>query len=302
MFLTLSVSAGSSAALLALYRGLRALRRARLIEDTAGSSVRSAAQGYAELHGRAEMMPGDAVVSPLTGMRCAWYRYRVDRLGLGSLGLHARPPWISVHAGRSDALFALRDATGLCVVDPDGATVMATERDVWYGNSAFPEVGPKAGPSGWLGAAFNRFRYTEERISHGSRLYAIGQYGTVRDANDRQEIARDVAYLLCQWKRDQPGLLHRFDRNRDGRIGPAEWEQARAAARRVVLEHRTDQPADAIVHLLHDPADRRLPYILSTLSPRCLVTQLRRRGRVWLGMFFLLGSATAWLSSSGLGG
>lgn len=49
------------------YLGFRQLHRARLIEDTPTSRIRSAAQGYAELEGRAVAL-GDPLYAPLSGV------------------------------------------------------------------------------------------------------------------------------------------------------------------------------------------------------------------------------------------
>ena len=73
-------------------------RRARALEDTPASRIRSASQGYVEFSGHARALPGEPVVSPLTGRRCVWWQYRVEQrrtVGLGivdevtdDLGLH----------------------------------------------------------------------------------------------------------------------------------------------------------------------------------------------------------------------
>src|SRR3569832_531284 len=54
------------------------LRRARLIEDTPTSRIRSAAQAYVELEGEAVMMEGVPIIAPRTLLPCAWFRYRVE--------------------------------------------------------------------------------------------------------------------------------------------------------------------------------------------------------------------------------
>ena len=44
--------------------------------------------------------------------------YRVEEREQRSRGGHG---WRSVDSGVSDAIFGVRDATGTCIVDPDGA-------------------------------------------------------------------------------------------------------------------------------------------------------------------------------------
>ena len=51
---------------------------ARVIEDTPTSRVRSAAQGYVELEGRARPLAGTLNLAPMTQRDCVWWRYRVQ--------------------------------------------------------------------------------------------------------------------------------------------------------------------------------------------------------------------------------
>ena len=63
---------------LAFYFAFRNLARARLIEDTPTSRVRSAHQGYVELEGEAAAMQGEPILSPLTQTACCWFRYKIE--------------------------------------------------------------------------------------------------------------------------------------------------------------------------------------------------------------------------------
>ncbi|PVV25981.1 MAG: hypothetical protein B6D79_07685, partial [gamma proteobacterium symbiont of Ctena orbiculata] len=101
--------------LIALYFTFRNLHRARLIEDTPTSLIRSAPQGYVELVGEAAMMAGEPVLAPLSGMPCCWWRYKIEKKG--------DKGWRGVRSGKSDSLFLLKDATGECILDPEGANI-----------------------------------------------------------------------------------------------------------------------------------------------------------------------------------
>ena len=70
-FALLAVAAVSFFAWLANYR------RYRQIHDLPTSRVASAAQGYVELYGHAQMLPGEPVVSRLSRRRCCWYSYEI---------------------------------------------------------------------------------------------------------------------------------------------------------------------------------------------------------------------------------
>src|SRR3569832_2181805 len=201
------------------------LRRARLIEDTPTSRIRSAAQGYVELEGEAVMMEGVPIIAPLTLLPCAWFRYRVEERVENNRG-DAR--WRTLRRGTSDGIFVLRDDTGDCVVDPDGATVTPSARDVWYGDTPTP---PPMHRNKTVWRHGGRYRYREERIHAGDYLYAIGEFRSTGGAEGPAH-ADALRALLAEWKRNRSALLARFDDNRDGAIDVDEWERARRVAGR----------------------------------------------------------------------
>ncbi len=66
-------------AILSLLAWLAVLRRLRAFTDTPTSLVASAAQGYVELQGRGRPLDGLPVCSPINGLPCLWYRFKVER-------------------------------------------------------------------------------------------------------------------------------------------------------------------------------------------------------------------------------
>ena len=54
-------------------------KRARLIEDTPTSRIRSAAQGHVELEGIARLLPGEPILAPLSRRVCAWWKYSIEK-------------------------------------------------------------------------------------------------------------------------------------------------------------------------------------------------------------------------------
>jgi hypothetical protein len=223
-------------------------RRAWRLADTPIARIRSAPQGYVELYGRARVLPGPPILAPLSGLPCAWYRYRVEERSSGGR-------WWRVDAGDSDHLFALEEGAVHCVIDPEGADFIKTRRDVWYGNSS----GARTHALWGIGAAY---RYTEQRILPGEELHVIGQFRTVGGLREVPDTQREVAELLERWKRD-PQRMALFDRNRNGRIDPDEWEAARRAAHQQVRREQRQRAADPDVHLLADPGDPHRPYIIA---------------------------------------
>jgi hypothetical protein len=286
-------------ALLSLYFVFRNLFRARLIEDTPTSRIRSAHQGYVELIGEAAMMRGEPIIAPLSGTPCCWWRYRVEHKD--------DKGWHTTGSGRSDSLFLLRDETGECVIDPDGAQVSPSEKDVWYGPNPMPDAGPDRG----AGAAFGHaglfgahvtvnnpfggdYRYTEETIIEGDPLYAIGFFKSVGEIEHQAMREEMIKERLRQWKADHASLLKQFDRNRDNQIDLDEWESVRDAARQSVLREQMLETQTAL-HTLSDTGSNRRPLLISTREEFEIV----RRFRLWAGIsligFFVFGASVVWM-------
>jgi len=250
-----------------LWFARHALARARLLEDTPTSLIRSAAQGYCELVGHAEAMPGAAIRAPLSGAPCVWWHYSV-----AEKAQHGKNnQWRVIEQDVSDALFALDDPTGRCVVDPDGATVIPTCRHVWFGDGPRPLLSHEHGARWAFG---HRYRYLERRIDVGSELLAIGTFETHGDPYTGADAQREVALKLAEWKRDPGRLKARFDADGDGQVDMQEWEAARAAARAEVGAQLAERALTPGVNLMRAPQDSR-PYLLSVVLQETLVRRQR---------------------------
>ncbi len=284
---------------IAFYYIWRSLHRARIIEDTPTARIRSAPQGYVELEGVGQLLEGPPIVGPLTGIHCLWYSYKIEHREThhDSRG-HSSSNWSTLQSGISDGLFLLDDGTASCIIDPDGAEVVADDNDVWYGHDSFPRSGPPAKKS-WIRFGSGDYRYTEERLMPGS-VYALGWFNTVRNAPG--DVNTEVAALLRDWKGDQPGLLARFDHNRDGQIDVSEWDGVREAALQEVIKLRSHRPhAPASNVLVRSPSDRQ-PFLLSAVPQRVLAWRYRRRSLLALlaaciGIAFTLWFVTARFTS-----
>ncbi|MEJ2454037.1 MAG: GIDE domain-containing protein [Candidatus Thiodiazotropha sp.] len=292
------LTALSALALLALYFAFRNLHRARLIEDTPTSRIRSAHQGYVELIGEAALMRGEPIIAPLSGMPCCWWRYKIERKN--------DKGWRLTNSGQSESLFLLRDETGECVIDPDGARITPSGRSIWYGPNARPSAGPDrgtlAGSSGATLFALNAsihtdfggdYRYTEETIISGDPLYAIGLFKSVGEIDRRAMQEELIKERLRQWKADHSSLLKRFDRNRDGQIDLDEWDLARRSARTEVMREQMREQQQTI-HTLSDTGSQRRPLLISTREEFDIVRRFRLFSIVSLVGFFLLGAGVVW--------
>jgi hypothetical protein len=290
--------------LIALYASFRNLHRARLIEDTPTSRIRSAPQGYVELIGEAAMMSGEPVLAPLSGAPCCWWRYKIERQG--------DKGWRTIRSERSENLFLLRDATGECIIDPEGAKISPSEKSIWYGPNQTPTAGPDRG-TGTLYRKIERFgvrvsvnntfggdyRYTEETIVPGDPLYAIGLFSSIGEI-DRKALRDDmIKGRLRQWKADHATLLERFDKNRDGQIDLDEWESVRRRAEREVLREQMQQDQQPL-HTLSNTGTSRRPLLISTKAEFELVRHYQLLTLAAMIAFFITGSAAAWFITSHL--
>jgi hypothetical protein len=246
------------------------LRHLRTIEDMPTARVRSAAQGYVELEGAVDFPRTPALSSPLRGIACVWWSYRVEDLApvagaepapwdllvdlwsalMNLLGV--RGMGRVIEAGRSHEPFLMRDGTGACVVDPDRAEIIGAETKVWMAGTR---------------------RCEESLIRVGQPLYALGLFRTSHDHAAVWE-RRETGELVSTWQLSRIKLGERFDANRDGRIDPSEWQAVWQAATAEVRERRARLNPTPELHVLCDPGDRR-PFLLSVLGQR------RLAGRSW---------------------
>jgi len=217
--------------------------RKRLIADTPTSRIGSAAQGYVELHGRALLDDDNLIRSPVSGISCVWYRYRVYLR-------QENNKWQKVGHGVSDSIFQITDGSGQCFIDPNHAEVIGAERRV---------------------TIEGQYRRVEELL-YGHSVYALGEFSTLGGAGSQLNLKEDMALLLAEWKRDRAALHERFDLDGNGEIDQQEWELARRTAVREVEKQHRDIRAQNGTHIMRAPRDGRL-FILSNHSPHRLRNQ-----------------------------
>ncbi len=223
------------------------LKRYRTIADTPTSRIASAPQGYIELVGRGRQPPGDTLSSPVNGLPCLWYRYRVER--------RSNDRWEYVESGMSHDTFGLDDGSGSVLVDPEGAEILTSHKQV---------------------STSGGYRKTEWTLIEGDPLYVIGDHVTLGGPNAVLDKKADLSTLLAEWKADKTALLARFDTDRDGEISLDEWERARQAASDEVDRAHLDIRLKDGIHLVRKPAHGR-PFLIANRE----VTALVRHFRLW---------------------
>ncbi|MCG6868251.1 MAG: E3 ubiquitin ligase family protein [Gammaproteobacteria bacterium] len=285
--------------LVALYIGFHYLRRARYIEDIPTSRIRSAHQGYVEIVGMGEALDGQPILAPLSRRQCLWYRFTVQERPVSASGRERSVGWRSLHSGQSDGIFAIRDGTGECIVDPEGADVTTTHTRRWTGNSPWPEFTPEESDSlldRFLGGLFSMgmetYRYTESLLLPGETVYALGTFRT-QGTGYQTDVKEEISATLRAWKRD-PQRMRSFDADGDGRVDIQEWERARSAARQQVMIERVRRREVLVTHVMKNPKDSGLPYLLSAESEFGLVRRYRAWGGLGTTTFLVVFVLAAW--------
>lgn len=252
-------AAAAVLAVFALFRFFMRLRRDRLVADTPAVRIRSAAQGYVKVSGRAVPAGPAPTAAPLSSRPCVWWAYEIAQEQRDSKG---NAHWHTVESAASVELFALVDDDGSrCLVGPVSAEITPTTRKVWYGSEG-----------GW--------RYTERLLGVGERLCVMGE---LRSHSELGDVNVATAAKLHEWKQDQRSLLARFDVNHDGKLDAAEWEAARLVAARE-SQTQTLQSTISRVSVISEPGNGE-PFLIAPLS----ASQLEKRERLFAGLYFLLG-------------
>jgi hypothetical protein len=252
-------AAAAVLAVFALFSFFMRLRRDRLVADTPAVRIRSAAQGYVKVTGRAVPAGPAPTAAPLSSRPCVWWAYEIAQEQRDSKG---NAHWHTVESAASVELFALVDDDGSrCLVGPVSAEITPSTRKVWYGSEG-----------GW--------RYTERLLGVGERLCVMGE---LRSHSELGDVNVATAAKLHEWKQDQRSLLARFDVNHDGKLDAAEWEAARLVAARE-SQTQTLQSTISRVSVISEPVNGE-PFLIAPLS----ASQLEKRERLFAGLYFLLG-------------
>lgn len=246
-------------ALLSLVAWLAVLKKYRAISDTPTSKIASAAQGYVELIGRGDyFVASSPLISRLTHKPCLWYRFSVEHKDHDG-------DWHTVESGSSDDSFQLRDDTGACNIDPEGAEIITQHKETW--TSGF-------------------HRYTEWMLLKNDAIYVLGGFRTEGGSTAEFNPHEEENQLLAAWKKDMPTLHQRFDLDGDGALNETEWMLARRAAKREVRQKAQEVRSQADVNVLGKPRDGQL-FVISNLTPE----KLARRYLYWiwgnLALFFI---------------
>ena len=301
--IVISLIALSIICALSLYSIFRFFHRSRIIDDTPTSKIRSAHQGFVELEGVGLMMKGTPIISPINKQPCLWYSFKIEQkvtetINVSNKNIHHDNKWETIDSAVSDNLFLLNDGSGICVIDPDGATITPSYSKTWYGPKQHHMTDVvSASASTVLNSLMsnNNYRYSEKRIDVGADLYVLGLFKTVGGRNEKLDKAAEVRDLLASWKQKPAVLLARFDENGDGEIDMQEWQAVMQSAQQEISESLKERLVQAEIHTLSKPLDSRRPYILSVENQDTISNKYRWYSRAGIFTFFASGIGFFWI-------
>ncbi len=266
-----------------LYQTWRLLDNIAWIRAAATARARSASQGYVELSGQAQSIPGPPIIAPLSRRDCLWYEFVTSGFARDVFSLIPR------EHGCSDSIFHLEDRSGRCIIDPDGAQVFAEHRETWFGDTQRPEMRSFGWKLEWMGWLHRRMQYREQRIEAGDRLYVLGEFESLHEDN-HNTLTSETSVILAAWKTD-PMRMRQIDTNGDGHIDADEWEAAREEAlNRAALKLHAEGELQPL-HILRKPKNPRQPFIIAAFTEDEL---LRRLGwRVVFHALLFIGAVAA---------
>jgi len=228
------------AAAFAVWAAFRCKAIHRYITDIPRSKISSAAQGFVEVQGKCEFYGSREIQGFMSGPPCVWHRYFIFR-----------PRPVPLQVGASENSFVIRDDSGVCVVDPKGATVLSSSRRTWTNQGTF---------------------FSSNYIRYGAQIYVIGELRadgcSVSSYNENAEIGS----LLGQWKKDRPWLLEEFDVDRNGELDADEWDSAVSRARQISRELFDQKSVERIENVVRKPRNG-MPMLIADRHPEKLAAQ-----------------------------
>ncbi len=249
------------------------LKRARLIEDTPTSKIRSAAQGFVEIMGTVSHDKNQMLTAPLSGKVCVWYTYKIQRYKRSGKNSH----WSTVEEKTSKHHFIIEDDTGPCTIDPKDAEVLTGHSRTWYGHTKNPSHINKINKTNILLRPIGgkRYRYIEKLIYAHDTIYALGNFQTNGGGRCVPNNHQMTGNVIREWKQNYDQILHRFDHDKNGEIDLLEWESVRTAASKEAEKRRQQLSQTPTTHTLGNSTNKQHPFILSTFSQKTLTKKYR---------------------------
>lgn len=243
-----------AAAALSVWAWVASRKSYRQIADIPIAKLSSAPQGMVGLTGLGESLPDYPVRSPLTGLPCLWFEYKVEQG-------HGKTRHV-VQEGRSELPFALRDGTQQAIVLPENAKIISRHHQRWTRGDEI---------------------CTESVLLDNEAIFVLGEYVHDWVEGNQHSYQKQAGALLQEWKNDQAALNSRFDSDKNGVIDMQEWEMARKQAQHDVLTGQ-HVPQTLSQQCLRKPRFGG-PFIISNYSAKQLSSRYRRWSWLHIGIF-----------------
>lgn len=222
----------------------------RSLDDVPRSKIRSAPQGYVELHGTARPFT-NILTAPYSGKKCMYFFYRIQTAGRKTKVIHEDTAYTP---------FILEDETGTCLVDPEEADSVYPQLELHL------DIKVKELPAE-LRDKVPWFRRTvhiiENLIEPGDRIVVTGQFKTYGKNTAALNLKEETKKVMYQLFRDKQSLLKKWDRDRDGKLDKAELKKLHAHAWKDALEHYQQKNQHYALHKITRPLNSRDKLLIS---------------------------------------
>lgn len=252
----------------------------RFIQDTATSRIASAAQGYVELKGLAELLPESNIISPFSQRRCIWYQCKIEVKKTTGKRSH----WVEESKQISEEIFLLQDDSGACIVIPEGAEVIPSDQRVWYGDGLQDSHLSRKNSGLRSSIGIGNYRFSEKLIFVADTLYVLGDFESVRRNPDAQSIQQQVKELIRYWKMYPVRFLKPFDTDNNGKIQKEEWTRVKQQAEIKVMQ----QNQRSAIHTIRKPQEKHYPFVISAVSEGELLRKKRLSLILYVMLFFVM--------------
>ncbi len=268
------------------YHLLLNIKRRRLIEDIPRSKIRSAPQGYVELHGKAKSFELTGLKTPIGGHQCLWYEYLVYDFS-GNKGS------MKIYDQESDSRdFLISDETGDCMVDLQGAKV--------YGRSETWKIDKSKLP-GYIQDKISYFRdevhVTERTIEEGDPIVAAGLFQTNGTIGKPMNLTGDSRELMMAWFSDKKSMLKRWDTNHNGQLDSNELKKLHRHTWNKILSNLHKNKDDYTIHILGQTGNKSQTFVVSVGDEMDLKEKVNKQLIIIIIMTLWMGSGFFFLAA-----
>jgi len=148
----------------------KGIQRIHHASNTPTSKIRSAAQGYVELHGVTALPQGQSpLISPLSYTPCLWWNYEIYTY----VQRGENESKETIESAESTDWFCMDDGSGRCWVNPHQATITEHFCKKWDAVLRKDRINAPGGRPMWQG---RRYYYVEKMLLPQHKLYALGHF------------------------------------------------------------------------------------------------------------------------------